>query len=98
MKVVIEGVLQCVPGQILIRGWCVESDQWYPTLNEGKGGRALALCVLVHIGQRLGIELVEASAVVGQAEEVERPLPECFDAQREALDAIAVAKWREQGE
>ncbi len=91
MRVLVEGVLQCAPGQILIRGWCVESDQWYPTLNEGEGGRALALCVLVHIGRRLGIELVEADAA-------EQPAPECFDAQREALDAIAVAKWREQGE
>ena len=30
--------------------------------------------------------------------EADQPLPECFDAQREALDAIAVAGWREQGE
>lgn len=29
---------------------------------------------------------------------VDQPLPECFDAQRETLDAIAVARWREQGE
>lgn len=95
MKVVVEGVLQHVPGQLTIAGWLVELDRWYPTLNEGEGARKLAACVLIHIGRKLGVDLVEASR---QPEDVEQPLPECFDAQRDALDAIAVARWREQGE
>lgn len=95
MRVVVEGVFQHVPGNMLIAGWRVELDRWYPTLNEGEGARKLAACVLIHIGHKLGVDLVEASAASGWANDVDQPLPECFDAQREALDAIAVARWRE---
>jgi len=91
MRVVVEGVLQHAEGRTTIRGWTVELDRLYPTLNEGDGAQRLVACVLIHLGRKHGVELVEAEAV-------EQPLPECFDAQREALDAIAVARWLEQGE
>ena len=95
MRVVVEGTLQVVPGSVRISGWTVEGDEWYPTINEGPGARALAACVLAHVARKLGVDLVEASR---QAEEVGQPLPENFDAQRDALDVIAMARWREQGE
>lgn len=98
MKVVVEGVLQHVPGHLMIAGWAVELDRLYPTLDDGEGAAKLMACVLIHIGRKVGVDLVESSAAGGLAEEVEQPLPECFDAQREALDAIAVARWREQGQ
>jgi len=98
MKVVVEGILQSVPGSLVITGWMVDLGREYPTIQEGEGRTQFGACVLIHIGRKLGVELVEASAAASQAEEIEQPLPECFDAQREALDAIAVARWLEQGE
>ncbi len=97
MRVVVEGVLQHVEGRTTIQGWTVELDRRYPTLNVGDGAQKLVACVLIHIASKHGVDLVEGSAA-GQAEAIEQPLAECFDADREALDVIAMARWREQGE
>ena len=97
MRVVIEGVLQHVPGHLLLTGWSVQLDEHYDTINAGEGARKLAACVLIHIGRKFGVELVEASVTKAGDDQVEPPALECFDAQREALDVIAMARWREQG-
>lgn len=85
------GTLTFAAGQTVVRGWTFDvGNQWYLT-TEAMHEDAL-LAALKHIAANSRLDLVLDQCAVEPA-----PTPAAsLDAERAALDAIAIARWRDQ--
>jgi hypothetical protein len=85
MKVARTGMLAWFNGHATLNGWTFIGD------GPCEGPREALKAALIHIAGAQGIHLAEAP---------EPAASECFDldSERAALDAIAIARWRDSGE
>lgn len=92
MKVTKPGTLLFVGDQgngrphLTVCGWSFHCAGAPPTDEQ----RAIVVTAIRYLAQLHQVTLDAAPP------EVPTPAPECFDAQRAALDAIAIARWRDE--